>query len=123
MFSFKNKFVSACILSFLDGELILVRKLQGSPIEAGKVEKWLSSPTVKTSERSLVSTNRFGLKRVNPDEEMDSNKASMNVINSIVATRQSPFRTPPSLSYSLDKVIMASLLSIIIKVSWALASN
>ena len=37
MFSFKNKFVSACILSFLDGELILVRKLQSSPIELEKL--------------------------------------------------------------------------------------
>ena len=88
---------------------MFVTKLQNSPIEAGKVEKWLSSPMVKTSERSSVSTNRIGLKRVNPDEKLDSNKASMEAINSVVATRQSPFRTPPSLSYCHDKVITASL--------------
>lgn len=77
-----------------------------SPVGIGKVEKWLSSPTVKASERSLVSTNRVGLKRVNPNQDKDFNGSATNVTNSTVSTRQSPFRTPPSLSYCHDKVIL-----------------
>ncbi|EXB70693.1 DNA2-like helicase [Morus notabilis] len=75
-----------------------------SSVGIGKVEKWLSSPTVKASERSLVSTNRVGLKRVNPNQDKDFNGTATNVTNCTVATRQSPFRTPPSLSYCHDKL-------------------
>ncbi|KAF3447603.1 hypothetical protein FNV43_RR12790 [Rhamnella rubrinervis] len=50
-----------------------------SPVKVGKIEKWLSSPTLK------------------------DNIAAADGINSAVATRQSPFRTPPSLSYCHDK--------------------
>ncbi|KAH7525256.1 hypothetical protein FEM48_Zijuj06G0205800 [Ziziphus jujuba var. spinosa] len=73
---------------------------KNSPSTAGKIEKWLSSPTLKAPERSLVSTNRVGLKRVNPDHD---NGTARDVTNYAVATTQSPFRTPPSLSYCHDK--------------------
>lgn len=79
--------------------------LQNSPATAGKIEKWLSSPTLKAPERSLVSTNRVGLKRVNPDHD---NGTVPGVTSSAVATRQSPFRTPPSHSYCHDKVTSSS---------------
>lgn len=61
---------------------------------------------MKASSRSLVSTNRVGLKRVNPDQD---NVIAADVTDSEVATRQSPFRTPPSLSYCHDKVTMCSI--------------
>ncbi|PON87540.1 hypothetical protein TorRG33x02_167180 [Trema orientale] len=80
-----------------------------SPVAAGKVEKWLSSPTptVKALERSSVSSNRVGLKRVNPDHDTDFSRTATNNTNSTAASRQSPFRTPPSLSYCHDKLANA----------------
>lgn len=80
--------------------------VQTSPVKAGKVEKWLPSQTLNTSERSLVSLNKVGVKRVNPDQDMDSNGNVSDMTISGRASRQSPFRTPPSLSYCHDKVIM-----------------
>lgn len=92
-----------CASLFLRG-LLMIKVLQTSPpVKPGKIEKWLSSPTLKASKRSLVSTNRVGLKRVNPDQD---NVTAADVNDSEVATRQSPFRTPPSLSYCHDKVTM-----------------
>ncbi|BFG21385.1 hypothetical protein CerSpe_076590 [Prunus speciosa] len=75
-----------------------------SPVKAGKVEKWLPSQTLNTSERSLVSLNKVGVKRVNPDQDMDSNENVSDMTISGRASRQSPFRTPPSLSYCHDKL-------------------
>ncbi|XP_059451094.1 DNA replication ATP-dependent helicase/nuclease JHS1 isoform X1 [Corylus avellana] len=75
-----------------------------SPGTAGKVEKWLSSPSKKADEKSLVSTNRVGLKRVNPDRDMDLYGNENELTSTGVASRQSPFRTPPSLSYCHDKI-------------------
>ncbi|XP_062097786.1 DNA replication ATP-dependent helicase/nuclease JHS1 [Humulus lupulus] len=74
-----------------------------SPGASGKVEKWLSSPTptVKALRRSLVSSN--GLKRVNPEQDADFSRTTTNATSCKVASRQSPFRTPPSLPYCHDK--------------------
>lgn len=83
------------------------RTVQISPGTAGKVEKWLSSPSKKADEKSLVSTNRVGLKRVNPDRDMDLYGNENELTSTGVASRQSPFRTPPSLSYCHDKVILS----------------
>lgn len=79
-----------------------------SPGKAGKVEMWLSSPTRKAAERSLVSLNRVGVKRVNPDQDMDLCGNGSELISTGVASGQSPFQTPPSLSYCHDKVILFS---------------
>ncbi len=79
-----------------------------SPGKAGKVETWLSSPTQKAAERSLVSTNRVGLKRVNLDHDLNLCGNESELTSSGVASRQSPFRTPPSLSYCPDKVMLSS---------------
>lgn len=80
--------------------------VQTSPTKADKVEKWLSSPTQKGAEKSLVSTNRVGLKRVNPDQDTGSCRNRSELTSIGVASKQSPFRTPPSLSYCHDKVIL-----------------
>ena len=79
-----------------------------SPGKAGKVEMWLSSPTRKAAERSLVSMNRVGVKRVNLDQDMDLCGNGSELTSTGVASGQSPFRTPPSLSYCHDKVILFS---------------
>lgn len=79
--------------------------LQTSPAKAGKDEKIISSPTKKAAEKYLVSTNRAGLKRVNLDQETGFSGNESELTSTVVATRQSPFRTPPSLSYCHDKVI------------------
>uniref|UniRef100_A0A2N9F1V3 DNA replication ATP-dependent helicase/nuclease n=1 Tax=Fagus sylvatica TaxID=28930 RepID=A0A2N9F1V3_FAGSY len=87
-------------------------RLQAAPIspgKAGKVETWLSSPTQKAAERSLVSTNRVGLTRVNPDQDMNLCGDESELTSSGVASRQSPFRTPPSLSYCPDKALLELL--------------
>ncbi|KAM4081953.1 hypothetical protein ACJW30_11G132500 [Castanea mollissima] len=80
------------------------KKVPISPGKAGKVEMWLSSPTRKAAERSLVSLNRVGVKRVNPDEDMDLCGNGSELTSTGVASGQSPFRTPPSLSYCHDKI-------------------
>lgn len=77
-----------------------------SPSKADQVEKWLSSPTRKAAEKSLVATNRVGLKRVNPDQDTGSCGNRSELTSAGTASRQSPFRTPPSLSYCHDKVIL-----------------
>jgi len=79
-----------------------------SPGKAGKVEMWLSSPTRKAAERSLVSMNRVGVKSVNLDQDMDLCGNGSELTSTGVASGQSPFRTPPSLSYCHDKVILFS---------------
>nr|XP_028961324.1 DNA replication ATP-dependent helicase/nuclease DNA2 [Malus domestica] len=73
-----------------------------SPVKAVTVEKWIPSRTPNTSDRSLVSLNRVGVKRVKPDQDMDSNGAFSGI-----DSRQSPFRTPPSLPYCHDKLANA----------------
>ncbi|XP_040995352.1 DNA replication ATP-dependent helicase/nuclease JHS1 [Juglans microcarpa x Juglans regia] len=75
-----------------------------SPSKADQVEKWLSSPTKKAAEKSLVATNRVGLKRVNPDQDTGSCGNRSELTSAGAASRQSPFRTPPSLSYCHDKI-------------------
>lgn len=61
------------------------------------------SPSRKAINRSLTT----GRKRVNPceDANLDGNG---NNANYSVSSQQSPFRTPPSLSYYHDKVIVSS---------------
>ncbi|KAI9092990.1 hypothetical protein K1719_027513 [Acacia pycnantha] len=77
---------------------------QTSLTKGGKFEKLLASPATKAAERSTVSKNEKGLKRINPDQDMVFNVSSTTVNDSGVITGQSPFRTPPSLSYCSDKV-------------------
>ncbi|XP_019452538.1 PREDICTED: DNA replication ATP-dependent helicase/nuclease DNA2 isoform X2 [Lupinus angustifolius] len=71
----------------------------------GKVEKLFTSPTPKASAKSLVSMSKLGLKRINPDRDVDSNISAGAVSNSEASSGESPFRTPPSLSYCSDKLV------------------
>ncbi|TQE09067.1 hypothetical protein C1H46_005450 [Malus baccata] len=84
------------------GDEVTWRISPTSPVKAVTVEKWIPSPTPNTSDRSLVSLNRVGVKRVKPDQDMDSNGAFSGIDR-----RQSPFRTPPSLPYCHDKLANA----------------
>ncbi|XP_061997380.1 DNA replication ATP-dependent helicase/nuclease JHS1 [Rosa rugosa] len=68
-----------------------------SAVEAGKVEKSLS----------LGSLNRVGVKRVKPDQDVEHNGNVVDRTISEIAGSQSPFRTPPSLSYCHDKLANA----------------
>ncbi|KAJ9680403.1 hypothetical protein PVL29_019664 [Vitis rotundifolia] len=77
-----------------------------SPDSEGKLEKWLCSPTMKASEKSVVFSNRVSLKRVKLGQVMDSNGNEIDMTDpGVVRKRQSPFRTPPSLSYCHEKNI------------------
>ncbi|KAJ6874165.1 DNA replication ATP-dependent helicase/nuclease JHS1 [Populus alba x Populus x berolinensis] len=66
---------------------------------AGKVDKQLPSPPWKGADRSLVPASRVGLKRINPRQDVN-----LTDVNCSLAGRQSPFRTPPSLSYCHEKL-------------------
>ncbi|KAI5565965.1 hypothetical protein BDE02_14G154600 [Populus trichocarpa] len=66
---------------------------------AGKVDKQVPSPQWKGADRSLVPASRVGLKRINPRQDVN-----LTDVNCSLAGRQSPFRTPPSLSYCHEKL-------------------
>ncbi|GMJ09463.1 jing he sheng 1, embryo defective 2411 [Hibiscus trionum] len=72
---------------------------------AAKVDKWLSSPSPKgkSDRKPLLPANRIGLKRSNPfhDKEVDESNTDENTC---IASRQTPFCTPPSLPYCPDKL-------------------
>lgn len=56
----------------------------------------------------MVSLNKTGLKRLNPQHDMEPNGVAIDSLGgSGVSNSQSPFRTPPSLSYC-DKVTVTS---------------
>lgn len=74
---------------------------------SAKVDKWLSSPSPKADKKSLVSDNRVGLKRANPFQDTEVSERIADEKTSL-ASRQSPFRTPPSLPYCPDKVISSN---------------
>lgn len=69
---------------------------------AGSGGMCLSSPFKKASGRSCCA-NSLGVKGVNPDKNADHEGKSGEVITTQVASQQSPFQTPPSLSYCQDK--------------------
>ncbi|CAL0302859.1 unnamed protein product [Lupinus luteus] len=75
----------------------------------GKVEKLFTSPPPKASSKALVSMSKLGLKRINPDRDVDSNISAGAVSNSGASRGESPFRTPPSLSYCSDKEFLELL--------------
>ncbi|XP_028095091.1 DNA replication ATP-dependent helicase/nuclease DNA2 isoform X1 [Camellia sinensis] len=79
---------------------------KSSPRSPGKLEKWLSSPPLKPTEKSLLISNRVNLKRINIHHDVDFHQSQGNANdknNSCLTNSQSPFKTPPSLSYCHDK--------------------
>lgn len=81
--------------------------VQSSPRSPGKIEKWLSSPPLKSTEKSSLSTNGVSLRRFNPNLDIGFHRSQENSndnSNTCVTNSPSPFKTPPSLSYCHDKV-------------------
>ncbi|XP_022924798.1 DNA replication ATP-dependent helicase/nuclease DNA2 isoform X1 [Cucurbita moschata] len=70
-----------------------------SSVELGNFEQ-LSSLNPKPSERSVASLHKTGLKRLRSKHDTEPNGVAIDSLSgSRVANSQSPFRTPPSLSY------------------------
>ncbi|CAI9781645.1 unnamed protein product [Fraxinus pennsylvanica] len=81
------------------------KKVLASPGESGNLEKWLSSPPLKADEKSLICSDRVTLRKVNSDRDVDfhGSNGTNSKSNSDVFNSQSPFNTPPSLSFCHDK--------------------
>ncbi|MED6121097.1 hypothetical protein PIB30_027033 [Stylosanthes scabra] len=69
-----------------------------------KVGELLTSPTPEASAKVLPSMSKLGLKRINPEQSVDFDTNPTTLSYSGLASGQSPFRTPPSLSHCPDKV-------------------
>ncbi|KAL5799099.1 hypothetical protein ACOSQ2_003919 [Xanthoceras sorbifolium] len=80
------------------------KTIQASTGTVGKVDKWHSSPVLNATEQPLVRANKVGVKRINVSQDADIPGIATNVHNTI-SSQQSPFRTPPSLSYCHDKPV------------------
>lgn len=78
--------------------------VQTSLDKEGKVEKLLITPTPNASAKAPVSMSKLGLKQLNPDRDINFKGKATTMSNIGVANGRSPFRTPPSLSYRVDKV-------------------
>ncbi|XP_027113474.2 DNA replication ATP-dependent helicase/nuclease JHS1-like [Coffea arabica] len=77
-----------------------------SPSAAGKLEKWLSSPPVKAAENSLTCSDRVSLRKHTGRHivcKVENLAIRNSENNSEEVCSQSPFKTPPSLSYCHDK--------------------
>ncbi|XP_026406713.1 DNA replication ATP-dependent helicase/nuclease DNA2-like isoform X2 [Papaver somniferum] len=77
-----------------------------------KLETWLSSPTLKPIERSLMFSNEPPLREVDQNQDMEvhiSRGSTKDKKNVTAVSQQSPFHTPPSLSYSSDVPVNGSM--------------
>ncbi|XP_049368809.1 DNA replication ATP-dependent helicase/nuclease JHS1 [Solanum verrucosum] len=71
-----------------------------------KFEKWLCSPPPKALDKSLACSNTASMRNKNTDHTMDlwENNGNFNCQSKTeVINSQSPFQTPPSLTYGSDK--------------------
>ncbi|KAL5973678.1 hypothetical protein ACLOJK_030334 [Asimina triloba] len=75
---------------------LVIPQIQISPGSSGKLEEWLSSPTLKPLQRTSCFARRVSFQAIDHDKGLES-KDDPNT-NSIANT-QSPFQTPPSMSY------------------------
>ncbi|OVA14827.1 DNA replication factor Dna2 [Macleaya cordata] len=72
------------------------------------IKKWLSSPTLKPPERSLVLSKKAPLREVDANQEVEvhsSHGSGNDKNNPIAISQRSPFRTPPSVSYCSDEPV------------------
>ncbi|KAF7844965.1 DNA replication ATP-dependent helicase/nuclease DNA2 isoform X1 [Senna tora] len=99
-----SKHTPQIIQALADSSKINLLPIANSSEDKAKFEKLLASPIPKVAERSIVSKNKRGLKRINPDQDMGFNVNATNMSSSGVTREQSPFRTPPSLSFCPDKM-------------------
>jgi DNA replication ATP-dependent helicase Dna2 len=79
--------------------------IQTSLDKGAKVEELLITPTPSASAKAPLSLSKLGLKKLNPDRDVDFNCNPTTLSNSSVSGERNPFRTPPSLSCRVDKVI------------------
>lgn len=79
--------------------------IQTSLDKGDKVEELLVSPTPNASAKAPLSKSKLRLKKLNSDRVVDFNGNPTTLSNSGMAGGRNPFRTPPSLSCRLDKVI------------------
>ncbi|KAL8105137.1 DNA replication ATP-dependent helicase/nuclease JHS1 [Apium graveolens] len=78
-----------------------------SVTSSGKLEKWLSSPPLKALENSLTLSDRASLRNDNLEHGLDfhgTTHCGNDKDKSGAEKSQSPFKTPPSLSYSNNKL-------------------
>lgn len=83
--------------------------IQDSVTSTGKLEKWLSSPPLKALENSLTLSDRASVRNSNLEHGLDFHGRTdcRNDKDKFGAEKsQSPFKTPPSLSYCNNKVIL-----------------
>ncbi|KAL1802450.1 hypothetical protein ACET3Z_031097 [Daucus carota] len=72
-----------------------------SDASTGKLEKWLSSPPLKALENSLILSDQTSLRNAN--SEHGRTDCGNDKDKSGAGKSQSPFQTPPSLSYCNNK--------------------
>ncbi|CAJ2669775.1 unnamed protein product [Trifolium pratense] len=72
--------------------------------KGAKVEELLIKPTPSASAKAPLSLSKLGLKKLNPDRDVDFNGNPTTLSNSSVFGGRNPFRTPPSLSCRVDKL-------------------
>ncbi|WJX75871.1 DNA helicase [Trifolium repens] len=72
--------------------------------KGAKVEQLLITPTPSASAKAPLSLSKLGLKKLNPDRDVDFNCNPTTLSNSSVSADRNPFRTPPSLSCRVDKL-------------------
>ncbi|WJX81359.1 DNA helicase [Trifolium repens] len=72
--------------------------------KGAKVEELLITPTPSASAKAPLSLSKLGLKKLNPDRDVDFNCNPTTLSNSSVSGERNPFRTPPSLSCRVDKL-------------------
>ncbi|PIA50019.1 hypothetical protein AQUCO_01300626v1 [Aquilegia coerulea] len=82
---------------------------ENSVVSVGKLEKWLSSPTLNPIYKSSDSSEQVFKRPVNKDQEMEihGSQGCGNGFRNTDTADQSPFRTPPSVSYSPDELANA----------------
>ncbi|KAL6559283.1 hypothetical protein OROGR_004400 [Orobanche gracilis] len=84
------------------------KKVQTSPRMSGKLEKWLSSPSVKADKKYLTCSEGQASRKINPSHDSNchrNNRYINSVDKSEVPYTQSPFSTPPSLSCCHGKAL------------------
>ncbi|KAF3791042.1 hypothetical protein EJ110_NYTH15235 [Nymphaea thermarum] len=83
-------------------------KMQNSSGSMGKLEKWLSSPTLIAHGRSAKFSRKVSFQEVSSEKENKTQDSEVaNGENAVCASAigQSPFRTPPSALYSSHEYI------------------
>ncbi|CAN6486391.1 unnamed protein product [Victoria cruziana] len=83
-------------------------KMKNSSASTGKLEKWLSSPTLRAHGRSAKVPRKVSFREIGSEKEKKTQHPEVvNGENTVCASaiEQSPFRTPPSTLYSSHEYI------------------